>query len=70
LACGLTLGASVIRGRKSPEIQLLAGAQALVFIAADFYAARNQSRLYLGDVVMQAAVVPSWFMPWRSERSR
>ncbi|MDQ3671977.1 MAG: hypothetical protein M3364_06015 [Actinomycetota bacterium] len=67
LACGLALGTSVIRNRKSPEIQLLAGGQALVFIAADFYAAVNQSRLYLGDVVVQAALLPSWFVSWSSE---
>jgi hypothetical protein len=68
LACGVALGASVIRGHKSAEIQLLAGAQALVFTAADFYAARNESRLYLGDVVVQAAGLPSWFMRWDLSR--
>ena len=69
VACGLALGASVIRGRKLPEMQLLAGAQALTFVAADFYAARNESRLYLGDVAAQAASLPAWFIKWGSERS-
>ena len=41
MACGLALGASVLRGRRSPETQLLAGAQALVFIGADLHAARS-----------------------------
>jgi hypothetical protein len=67
VACALTLGASAVRGQKSPELQLLAAAQAVVFIAAGLYAARNESRLYLGDVVVQAAGLPSWFIRWRSE---
>jgi hypothetical protein len=63
-ACGVALGASVIRDRPSPEIQLLASAQALVFISADMFAASTQSRVYLGDVVLQAACVPAWFLRW------
>ena len=70
MACGLALGASVLRGRRSPETQLLAGAQALVFIGADLHAARRQSRLYLGDVVVQVACLPSWFLPWDAKSLR
>ena len=62
--CGVVLGVSVVRGRQQPEIQLLAAAQALVFVAADVFAATSQSRVYLGDVVGQAACVPAWFVPW------
>jgi len=62
--CGAVLGASVVRGRPSGEIQLLAAAQALVFVTADMFAARTQSRVYLGDVVLQAACVPAWFVRW------
>ncbi len=63
-ACGAVLGASVVRGRPSGEIQLLAAAQALVFVTADMFAARTQSRVYLADVVLQAACVPAWFVRW------
>lgn len=65
-ACGCALAVSVARGRRPAEIQLLAGAQALVFATADVYAARTQSRVYLGDVVLQAACLPAWFTAWPS----
>jgi hypothetical protein len=68
LACGAVLGASVVRGRQYREIQLLAGAQAVVFVTADLFAARTQSRVYLGDVVLQAICLPSWFVPWQVPR--
>lgn len=67
LACGAALGASVISGRRSPEIQLLAGAQALVFMVADVHAAAAQSPVYAGDIAVQAALSPSWFLSWRGE---
>jgi hypothetical protein len=66
MACGAVLGVSVIRGRQDREIQLLAAGQALVFVAADVFAARTQSRMYLGDVVLQAACLPAWIVPWES----
>lgn len=68
-ACGTALGVSVICGRQHTEIQLLAGAQALVFVTADVFAAKTQSRLYLGDLVLHAACLPSWFVPWESGAS-
>lgn len=64
--CGVVLGVSVVRGRQQPEIQLLAASQALVFVAADVFAATSRSRAYLGDVVGQAACLPAWFVPWAS----
>jgi hypothetical protein len=64
MVCGTVLGLSVVRGRQAPEVQLLAAAQALAFVAADAYAAATQSRMYLGDVVVQAACLPAWFVPW------
>jgi hypothetical protein len=63
-ACGLTLATAAIRGRRSPELQTLACAQAIVFVAADIYASANQSRLYLADVGVQAACVLAWLRPW------
>jgi hypothetical protein len=65
-ACGAVLGTSVVRNRLSSEIQLLAAAQAVVFVAADMFASRTQSRVYLGDVVLQTACLPAWFVPWTS----
>jgi hypothetical protein len=60
LACGLAMGSAVIRGRPSPEIQILAGAQAVVFVLADLYASKKQSRNYLLDVAIQALCLPAW----------
>ena len=68
VTCGLAMGAAVIRGRRPPEVQLLAAAQAAVFVLSDFYAARNQSRIYLGDVAMQAICLPAWFASWPAQR--
>jgi hypothetical protein len=31
------------------------------------FAAKSQSRVYLGDVALQAACLPSWFVHWPSE---
>ena len=64
VACGLAMGTAVIRGRRPPEVQILAGAQAVIFVLADIYAAANQSRIYLTDVGIQAVCLPAWFAPW------
>lgn len=67
-ACGVSLGAAVVRGRRPAEVQVLATAQALVFAAADVYAAATRSRIYLGDVAFQAACVPAWLTSWERPR--
>jgi hypothetical protein len=64
-ATGVTLGVSVVRGRRSPEAVALALATAAVFAAADLRAARTESRTYLGDLVLQAALVPAWLRHWK-----
>jgi hypothetical protein len=67
IACGVTLGAAVLRGNRSPDAQLLAAAQAVAFGCADVYAAASGSRIYLGDAALQAACLPSWLRPWDDE---
>ena len=67
VACGAALGLSVVRGRQTPEVRVLAATQALVFLTADLFAAKNQSSVYLGDVAVQAASLPSWFIPWTND---
>lgn len=63
-ACGVTLGAAVVRNRRPPEVQVLAFAEAAAFAAADLYAAATRSRVYLGDVAFQAACLPAWLVRW------
>lgn len=63
-AIGATLGLAVARGRRSPETVSLAVSSGLVFGLADLRAARSESLTYLGDVVVQLALVPAWLQPW------
>lgn len=63
-ACGVTLATAAVRGRRPAEVQILAAAQALAFATADVYAAATRSRVYLGDIVFQAACLPAWLASW------
>ena len=72
---GATLGTAVARNNRSREARTLAVGSAVVFGAADLYAARRYSRVYLGDVVAQSLFVPAWLVDWshapeRSEAQR
>jgi hypothetical protein len=64
IATGLSLGLAVLRGTRSPETVTSALASGLVFALADLRAARTESRLYLGDAVLQLAFVTSWLRRW------
>jgi hypothetical protein len=61
---GVTLGVAVLRGRRSHDAKVLAVGSAVAFGAADVYAGSRLSRVYLGDLVLQAALLPAWFAPW------
>lgn len=63
-ACGATLATAVVRNTRSTEVQVLAAAQAIAFSAADVYAATRKSRVYLGDVAVQALCLPAWLVRW------
>jgi hypothetical protein len=65
-ALGLSLGLAVARGTRRPETVALAVASSAVFAAADLHAARAESRVYLGDVLVQLALAPAWLRPWRT----
>jgi len=60
--CGVTLLYRAVRGGPTSDAKILAGGQAAVFAAADAYACARVSRVYLGDILLQAALLPSWFM--------
>ena len=64
-ATGSTLGLAALTGRRRPETVLLALASGLVFVAADIRAARTESKLYLGDSLLQLAFAPAWLASWR-----
>jgi len=60
--CGVTLLYRAVRGRSTSDARILASGQAAVFAAADAYATARVSRIYAGDILLQAALLPSWFM--------
>jgi len=64
VAVGTSLGAAVFRGPRRREDVTLALATSLAFVAADGYAIRSISRVYLGDVVLHAIFLPAWIRPW------
>jgi hypothetical protein len=61
---GVTMAIAVARGHRTREAQALAAGSAVAFGAADVWAARNQSRMYLADLAPQALLTPAWFRPW------
>jgi hypothetical protein len=68
MLCGVTLLYRAVRGGATADAKILAGGQAAVFVAADVYASARVSRVYLWDIVVQSALLPSWFR-WRESRS-
>jgi hypothetical protein len=64
IATGLSLGIAAQRGIRSPETVTSALASGLVFVLADVRAARTESRVYLGDAVLQMAFATSWLRRW------
>jgi hypothetical protein len=63
-AAGLAMGVAVARGSKPPETVVLALATGSVFLVADVRASRTESRIYLGDALLQAAFAPAWLRSW------
>jgi hypothetical protein len=65
LVTGISLGLAVVRRSKCPESTTLALTSGAVFAIADIHAARTQSRIYLGDLLLQSALVPrAWLGTW------
>lgn len=63
-AVGLALAVSVAKGSKTAEAATLALATGVAFGAADVRAARSESAVYLGDLVLQLAFAPAWLSRW------
>lgn len=69
-AIGGTLGLAVARGRRSPEVVALAVSSGVVFSLADLRAARTESAIYLGDILVELALVPAWLRSWNLDGRR
>lgn len=63
-AIGATLGIATRRRACPTEARALATTSAAVFTAADLYATRRYSRVYLGDIVVHALLLPQWWKSW------
>lgn len=68
-ATGASLGLAALSGRRRPETVVLALGSGAVFGAADVRAARTESKLYLGDTLLQIAFAPAWLADWNGRRS-
>jgi hypothetical protein len=68
-ATGASLGLAALSGRRRPETVVLALGSGAVFGAADVRAARTESKLYLGDTLLQLAFAPAWLADWNGRRS-
>jgi hypothetical protein len=65
-AIGVSLGIAALRGSQRPETVALALGSGMAFGIADVRASRTQSRVYLADLVLQAAFATAWLRPWGS----
>jgi len=65
VAIGTALGLAAGSGRRR-EGAVLAVASGLAFVGSDVQAAHSSSRVYLGDALLHALLVPAWLRRWRS----
>jgi hypothetical protein len=70
VASGLSLGLSALKGSPRSESAALALGTSLVFGVADVHATRTQSRIYLGDLVIQLGFAATWLRRWRPHALR
>ncbi len=63
-AAGGSILLAAVHGRKRSETSALAIASGLVFGIADLHAARDYSRIYLGDLLLQVAFASAWTRSW------
>lgn len=64
VATGVSLGLAALRGKKQGETTMLALTTGAVFALADIRAARTESRIYLGDTVLQLYFARAWLARW------
>ena len=63
IAIGASLGVAVRRRTQEPETQILAAASCIAFGLASVRASRTESRVYLGDALLEAVFLAAWLVP-------
>jgi hypothetical protein len=63
IAIGASLGIAVRRRAQEPETIVLGAASCVAFGLASVRASKTESRVYLGDVLLETAFLVSWLEP-------
>ena len=63
IAIGVSLGVAVRRRTQEPETIVLAAASCIAFGLASVRASQTESRVYLGDALLEVAFLAAWLEP-------
>ena len=63
IAIGASLGIAVRQRAQEPETIVLGAASCVAFGLASVRASKTESRVYLGDVLLETAFLASWLEP-------
>lgn len=63
IAVGASLGVASRRRTQQPETVVLAAASCVAFGLASVRASRTESRVYLGDALLEVAFLAAWLQP-------
>jgi hypothetical protein len=63
IAIGASLGVAVRRRAREPETIVLGAASCIAFGLASIRAAQTESRVYLGDALLEVAFLAAWLEP-------
>jgi len=63
VAIGISAGIAVRRRAQGPETTVLGAATCTAFGVASVRAARTESRVYLGDALLETAFLAAWLEP-------
>jgi len=63
IAIGASLGVAVRRRAQEPETRTLAAASCIAFGLASVRASKTESRVYLGDALLEAVFLAAWLEP-------
>jgi len=70
IAIGASLGVAVGRRRQEPETRILAAASCVAFGLASVRASKTESRVYLGDALLEAVFLAAWLEPLKTSLDR
>lgn len=63
IAIGASLGVAVRRRAQEPETIVLGAASCIAFGLASVRASRTESRVYLGDALLESVFLAAWLQP-------